>query len=158
MRKSRFTEEQIISIPQESTAGAKMAELLRRHGISAPTFYTWRRKYGGLQVPDAKRLRALEDENRRRKRVVVGRLSAIGQQPNERWSMEFMSDTLGDGRTFRIFTLVDDCSRESPGLLVDFSLGAERVTRFLDTLEDLPTDLVCDNGPEFTSQHFDQWA
>ena len=60
--------------------------------------------------------------------------------------------------TFRIFTLVDDCSRESPGLFADFSLGADRVTRFLDELPVRPTDFVCDNGPAFTSQHFDQWA
>ena len=95
----------------------------------------------------------------RRKRVSIARIPAtVPRRPMERWSMDFMSDTLGDGRTFRIFTLVDDCSRKSPGLLVDFSLGAERLTRFLDELEGRPTDLVCDNGSEFTSQHFDQWA
>jgi putative transposase len=101
----------------------------------------------------------LHVRRRRRKRVSVARIPAtVPVRPNERWSMDFMSDTLGDGRTFRIFTVVDDCARNAPGLLVDFSLGADRVTRFLDELPDLPTDLVCDNGPEFTSQCFDQWA
>lgn len=101
----------------------------------------------------------LHVRRRRRKRVSMARIPSIAPtQANERWSMDFMSDTLGDGRTFRVFTLVDDCSRESPGLLVDVSIGAERITAFLDTLPALPTDLVCDNGPEFTSQHLDQWA
>jgi putative transposase len=101
----------------------------------------------------------LHVRRRRRKRVSVPRQPAVApSRPNERWSMDFMSDTLGNGRPFRILTLVDDCSRESPGLLADFSLAAARVTGFLDTLPKLPAVLVCDNGSEFTSQHLDQWA
>lgn len=71
MRTSRFTEEQIVGILQEHAAGSPTAELIRRHGISRETFYKWRRKYGGLKVDEAKRLKALEDENRRLKRVVA---------------------------------------------------------------------------------------
>lgn len=71
MRRSRFTEEQIIGILQESAGGAKTGELIRRHGISRETFYNWRRKYGGMRVNEAKRLRALEEENRRLKRLVA---------------------------------------------------------------------------------------
>lgn len=71
MRKPRFTEEQIIGILQEHAAGGTVNELLRRHGISKQTFYHWRKKYGGLQVDEARRLRQLEEENRRLKRLVA---------------------------------------------------------------------------------------
>ena len=71
MRTSRFTDEQIIGIVKEYEAGAKLAELCRRHNVSPATFYKWRAKYGGMAVSDAKRLRALEEENRRLKRLVA---------------------------------------------------------------------------------------
>jgi putative transposase len=71
MRKSRFTEAQIVGVLHEHEAGAKIAELCRRHGVTETTFHRWKRKYGGLQVNEAKRLKALEDENRQLKRIVA---------------------------------------------------------------------------------------
>ncbi len=71
MKRKRFTEEQIIAILQEHEAGATVEELKRRHGVSSSSVYAWKRKYGGLEVSDAKRLKALEDENRRLKKLVA---------------------------------------------------------------------------------------
>jgi putative transposase len=71
MRTSRFTDEQIIGIVREYEAGAELTELCRRHNVSPTTFSKWRAKYGGMAVSDAKRLRALEEENRRLKQLLA---------------------------------------------------------------------------------------
>ncbi len=74
MKRSKFTEEQIIAILREQEAGSTTAEVCRRHGISSATFYAWKSKYGGLEVSDAKRLKALEDENAKLKRLLADAL------------------------------------------------------------------------------------
>lgn len=71
MRGSRFKEEQIIGILREQEAGTSTAEVCRKHGISSATFYKWKSKYGGLDVSDARRLKALEDENAKLKRLLA---------------------------------------------------------------------------------------
>lgn len=71
MKKQRFTEEQIIGVLKEQEAGAKAADLCRKHGISEATVYNWKAKYGGMEVSEAKRLKALEDENTRLKKLLA---------------------------------------------------------------------------------------
>lgn len=71
MKRSRFSEEQIIAVLKEQEAGMATADVCRRYGISSATFYKWKAKYGGLEVSDARRLRSLEEENARLKRLLA---------------------------------------------------------------------------------------
>jgi putative transposase len=71
MKRSRFSEAQIIAILREQEAGAKTIEVCRKHGISGATFYKWKAKYGGMEVSDARRLKALEDENTKLKKLLA---------------------------------------------------------------------------------------
>ncbi len=71
MKHSRFTEEQIIGILREHEAGMKTADLCRKHGVSSATFFKWKAKFGGMDVSDARKLKALEDENRKLKKLLA---------------------------------------------------------------------------------------
>ena len=74
MKRSRFSDEQIIAVLKENEAGARVDDLCRRHGISSATFYAWRKKLGGMQGSDARRLRELEAENTKLKRIVADQM------------------------------------------------------------------------------------
>ncbi|WP_156944557.1 IS3 family transposase [Bradyrhizobium sp. Ec3.3] len=283
MKRSRFTEEQIIGILKEHEAGVPVADLCRKHGVSDASIYKWKAKFGGMEVSEAKRLKTLEDENSRLKRLLAdamldnaalkdlpgkevvtpaakrkavahlvdthgmserrackaigccrmtmryrttrvddaglrqrmkaiaqerrrfgyrrlhvllkregylvnhkklfrlyreeklavrrrgGRKRAIGTRapmtvpmaPNDRWSLDFVSDQLTDGRRFRVLTVVDDCTRECLALVADTSLSGSRVARELDRLvieRGKPKMVVSDNGSELTSNAILTWA
>ena len=88
MKRSKFTEEQIIAILREQEAGAKTAEVCRRHGISGATFYAWKAKFGGMTVPEAKRLKTLEDENAKLKKLLAEQmldLAAMKELVSKKW-------------------------------------------------------------------------
>jgi putative transposase len=88
MKRKRFTEEQIIGVLREQEAGAKVADLCRRHGISDATFYNWKAKFGGMDVSEAKRLKALEDENARLKKLLAEQMldaAALRELLSKKW-------------------------------------------------------------------------
>src|SRR5882757_3720542 len=124
MKRSRFTEEQIIGILKEHEAGVSVADLCRKHGV----------KREGYLV-NHKKLFRLYREEKLAVRLRGGRKRAIGTRapmmvpmaPNHRWSLDFVSDQLTDGRRFRILTVVDDCTRECLALVADSSLSGARV-------------------------------
>ena len=127
--------------------------LLQREGLRVNHKRLWRLyRQEGLAV-----------RRQRRKRAALGRrvMLPAAQKVNERWSMDFVGDSLADGRTFRALTIVDDFSREAPAIVVDQSLPGERVVRELDQLaggRGLPEMIVTDNGPEFAGRALDAWA
>ena len=88
MKRTRFSEEQIIGVLREHEAGAKAADLARKHGISEATLYNWKARYGGLEVSEARRLKALEDENRRLKKLLAESMldnAALKELLSKKW-------------------------------------------------------------------------
>lgn len=127
--------------------------LLRREGFEQNHKLTYR----------IYREEKLQVRRKRRKRVASAprEQMEIPTKPHQRWSMDFMSDSLADGRCYRVFNVVDDCSRVAVAMEVDLSMSGERVGRILDRAAaryGWPSTIVMDNGPEFTSKALDQWA
>ena len=88
MKRKRFSEEKIIGVLKEAEAGAKVDDICRRHGVRSATFYGWRKKYGGMEVGEARRLRELEAENAKLKRIVADQMldmSAMKELLEKRW-------------------------------------------------------------------------
>ena len=104
----------------------------------------------------------LQVRTKRRKKLTRPRVPmAVPTEVNERWSMDFVSDQLANGRRFRVLNVADDYSRECVQQVVDFSISGQRLARELDRLaahRPLPKAIVCDNGPEFTSKAMFFWA
>jgi putative transposase len=127
--------------------------LLRREGFEVNRKRTYR----------IYREEKLQVRRKRRKRVAAAPREAmpVPDRPHKRWSMDFVSDSLMDGRALRVLNVVDDCTRTCVALEVDVSLSGERVGRVLDRAaarHGWPDVIVTDNGPEFTSKALDQWA
>ncbi|HPR07496.1 MAG TPA: IS3 family transposase [Denitromonas sp.] len=285
MKKSRFSDSQIIAVLKQAEAGTPVPALCREHGISSATFYKWRSKFGGMDVSMVARMKELEEENRRLKKmyadsqlsaellkealgkkmvrpsqrremaravVADGRTSirhacltfdvsetcyryratrpdedaviadwlvrlttayrdwgfglcflylrnvkgfgwnhkrvyriyralelnlrikprkrlvrampeplSVPTTINEVWSIDFMHDALSNGRSFRLFNVLDDFNRQGLGIEADFSLPAERVIRSLEQIIEwrgLPKAIRCDNGPEYISGLLLAWA
>ena len=145
---------------------------LRELATAFPRYGYWRlyRKLRreGVMVNHKRVYRLYRDEGlivrkRPRKRLARARvMMSVPIGPNERWSMDFVSDSLGDGRKFRTFNVVDDCTREALVIEVDTSLTGHRIVRLLEEAATFrgayPRAIVCDNGPEFISHVLDEWA
>ena len=130
MRKSRSSEEQIIAILREQEAGAATADVCRRHGVSSATFYKWRAKFGGMDVSDAKRLKALEDETRRRLHSDVDFLGDL------RCIVNLDAKVANGALNLRVAEQQLECTHISSSSIVQRGLGpAQRVRAELQWVE-----------------------
>lgn len=145
----------------------RLRELAEEHPRWGSPMLTWRLRTEGI-TDNHKRIRrlyraeGLAVRRQRKKKVAVARIPLPrATNPNEEWAMDFVRDTLSDGRSFRAFTIVDTCTRECPAIEVDVGLGADRVVEVLERLRvtrGLPERITLDNGPEFQSRALDAWA
>lgn len=140
----------------------RLAERYPRYGY--PTLHDMLKAEGKVINPKRTyriyREEGLQVRTKKRKKLIRPRVPMlVPESVNQRWSMDFVSDQLANGRRFRVLNIVDDYSRESVLQLADFSISGNRVGRELDQLtRNLPKTIVCDNGPEFTSKALFFWA
>lgn len=165
MKKSRFSDSQIIAILKQAEGGKPVPELCREHGFSSATFYKWRSKFGGMDASLMARLKELELNLRikPKKRIVREKPQplAVPEAINMCWSMDFMHDQLSDGRSYRLLNIIDDFNREALGMEIDLSLPAERVLRALDQVIEWrgkPEAIRSDNRPEYIGKTLTEWA
>ncbi len=146
--------ERLVQLASERTRWGyrRLHIMLRREGYRM----NWKQTYRLYREAD------LTVRKRRRKRISVARQPLLSpRQANERWSIDFVSDALANGRRFRGLAIVDDCTRECPAIEVDTSLTGTRVVDVLErlaTTRGLPRGIVLDNGPEFSGTVLDTWA
>lgn len=150
----------------------KLVEKIRQLAAELPRYgyrrLHWRLGREGHQVNHKRVYRLYREEGlavrkRKRKRFAAGQRVPIEtpRSPNQTWSMDFVHDQLADGRRFRALAIVDNCTRESIAIEVDFSLPGFRVARVLERLAEtrgLPKTIIVDNGPEFAAQELDRWV
>lgn len=151
----------------EAALRQRLRELAEEKPRWGSPMLIWRLRQEGVtdnhkRIRRLYRLEGLAVRRRAKKKVSHLRVPlATAERPNEQWAMDFVRDTLSDGRAFRALTLVDTCTRECPAIEVDVSLGADRVVAVLERLaitRGLPERIVLDNGPEFQSRALDAWA
>jgi putative transposase len=154
--------------PDDDNVRQRLKELaMQRRRFGSPRL-TVMLKREGFHINHKRVERIYKEEGlqvkKRQKRRSIAALRIVipaPTKPNKRWSIDFVSDSLSDGRRFRCLTIVDDFSRESPNIFVDRSIPGHRVAQVLDALggaRGLPDTIVCDNGPEFSGSALDRWA
>jgi len=153
--------------PPETELRARLKILAEQHPSWGSPRLTWLLRREGQVVNHKKVERLYREEGltvrrRHRKRVARPRIEMpTPRRANEQWSMDFMRDQLAGGRVFRLLTVVDHYTRESPAIEVDLSLPGARVAQVLDRVggrRGLPRSIRVDNGPEFTGRALDEWA
>ncbi len=154
-------------LPEDELRGWLRARAQQHPRWGVPRLVWLRRAVEGFgdnhkRIERLYRLEGLAVRRRPRKRLTLPRVPRpLPPRPDERWSMDFVRDTLADSRAFRAFTLVDDCTREALAIDAGFSLSAARVVEVLEQVlagRGQPSAIVCDNGPEFTSRALLRWA